>query len=1174
MESRLKNLFHQKKGIQINGLEGGVFAKFVGQIQLSHEKNIIIICENQKDCDKLKDEIRFFTPQLKVSTLPSFDVLPYFGLSPNPNILKKTTRILNQLIENKIDILLVPTHALLKKYIHPDLFLDFCLPLKEGDSIARDELIKKLVLLGYERSPIVENPGEFGVRGDIIDVFSPILEKPIRLSFFDDELESLKLFDPISQKTEEQIFSVTIIPLKELLIDLLDPENLFHDQFKSELNLNWESDLKKLADSKNIPKNHRDQIEDYVENQISFHGNEFFLSLFYKKTASLFDYFSPDHLIMFKNDHPIENEIQNFNLKLENIAKESDHIETIFSYEDLFLKSEELNKYIHQFNHIYNESNYSPKKQESINSIKFNYESNLILKSKISSQISKIHNLEPLAQEIHSKRKNQYQCFITSHSLSQITRIEDLLKRFDIPTRSLSLNEQKEIHKNKDGFDKRIVYLLEGELHEGFLDHENKEWWITDEEIFGKKIKRTSQKKKAQSVFDSFSDLQEGDYLIHMDHGIGLFKGLVKLDFDIHKNDFLLIEYLDQDKLYVPIDNLNRVQKYAVEEGTIPLLDKLGSKSWLKTKEKAKKAAKKLAGELLKLQALRESQKGFSFFPFTEEMEEFSASFEFEETRDQLTAIEDVLKDMTSEKPMDRLICGDVGFGKTEVAIRAAYNAVLNHKQVCVLVPTTVLAFQHFTNFKERFKNYPIEIDLLSRFRSNKEQKETVQKLKNGEIDIIIGTHRVLSSDVKFRDLGLLVFDEEHRFGVTHKEKIKKLKKLIDVMTLTATPIPRTLNFALNGIRDLSVINTPPSDRLAVKTFTCSFDEITLREAIQKEIKRGGQIYFVHNRVKSIEKTTKQLQKILPEAKIRFAHGQMHEDELEEIMIEFMEHKFDILVCTTIIESGLDIPNANTMIINRADQLGLAQLYQLRGRVGRSYHQAYCYLVIPQDSLMTKKSKKRIAVLQKFTDLGSGFKIASHDLEIRGAGNILGKEQSGQIAAIGYDMYLHLLRQAIAEMKNTKLPEDFDPEISLNIPAKIPVNLIPDNQLRLILYKEISSQESESEIIETLDNWTNRFGKLPIEIKNLANIIRIKLHAKNLLISEIKQKGNSLLISLHQNHEIEPNIIVDYISQNSNFASISKDQKIVLDLKENSPKSIFEGINNFINFLLRSHHSL
>jgi transcription-repair coupling factor (superfamily II helicase) len=1174
MNVDFKKTFTAHQQIVLKDFHGASLALALAKCLKQTQRMQLIIVEDSKQAENLLDELSFFGPKSRIEVLPALDVMPYYGLSPHKKILLRLQRVLYLLVTRQLDFLIVPKRALFRRLVPKEWFTLHSLRIEKGDVLDRDEFIKQLITMGYDRETVVEDPGQFAVRGDIIDVFSAQSDHPVRISLFDIEVEEIKFFDAATQRTNASTSFYSVIPAKEVLIDYLLQTEAVEAEKQSERDLKikahvkdgWESELKKRADKKDILKTKRDQVEDFIENKIYFHGIEYFLPLFFKKLSSLFDYISKDAVIIDCLEEDCQKELAAYHREMKILYEESEHIESIFTPQDIYITPSELKEMGNLYNHVYAFGSDSGDRHI----IDGKTVSNLALKAKLNAKISELHSLAPLASELNEKRKEGIQCYIVCQNQLQLDRVKDLLSRFELPIKEGD-GEGIEDVLHAQSLSQRLVHLLIGTIHQGFYSESNREWWIAEEEVFGKKTKRSARKKHKTAVFSSFSDLSEGNFVIHMDHGIGIYRGLVKLEYDQNQNDFLLLEYLGEDKLYVPIDKLNRVQRFVAAEGVRPMLDKLGGTSWLKTKTKAKKAARKLAGELLELQAKRQALKGYAFNENEELNQEFAASFEFEETPDQMQAIVDACKDMEQQRPMDRLVCGDVGYGKTEVAMRAAFKAVADQKQVAVLVPTTVLAFQHHVTFSERLKNYPLKIELLSRFRSAKESAEIIAKLKQGEIDIVIGTHRLLSKDIKFRDLGLLVVDEEHRFGVTHKEKIKKIKALVDVLTLTATPIPRTLNFALNGIRDLSIINTPPQDRLAIKTYTCYFDEATIRDVILKELRRGGQIYFVHNRVQSIEKVSTQIAKLVPEAKVRFGHGQMDEHNLEDIMIDFVHHKFDVLVCTTIIESGLDIPNANTMLVNRADNFGLAQLYQLRGRVGRSHHQAYCYLIIPHEDLLTQKARKRLAVIQRFTALGSGFKVASRDLEIRGAGNILGDEQSGHIAAIGYDLYAQLLQQAIQELKDEDIPEDFEPELKFNMPAKIPEGYVSDAHLRLQLYKQISSSEDVEDVEETLEEWQDRFGKLPEDVMNLGHLIKIKIICKKLLVSQIKQTPSSLSFNFHQNHSIDTDLLIDTVKQDPKTFSITRDGQFIVRRNFESLTTMFNTVFEILSQFAINH---
>lgn len=1111
-------------------------------------QSLVFVTPDLKTAYRAKEIFSFYLPlETQVELFIPWDVHPYFHLSPNPEVLARRMQVLWQMLhQNSPSVYIVPVGSLVRKLMPRRIFESRTMVLSLGDEIERNSLISRLSDLGYERVPLVEDFSTFAVRGNLIDIFPPSLESPVRLEFMGDTLESLRLFDAATQKTNSILQGVPIIPARETLM--------------SELPDDWSAQLKKIGDARDISKSDRNQVAEYLENQIQFSGIETFLPLFYSRLDTVFDYLPQNtHLSFFEATAIFENIKKEIELHEQHFS-EASSIEKLMEPSLLYLSHDEAQQWLELSPVVYINhhsllpsqkslsQNHTLASDETSEGVRhsFNVQTNALLEKQLKARIHSESVLDPLVTAINQHRLEGTHIFLVASTPSQKERLVDLLKRYKLPLSETTSNQETSA-RVEDAVLSRIpgslVNVVQGSLYEGFYWPDEKQWWIADDEIFGKKGRRVSTAKKSE-VFSSFSELAEGDYIVHLDHGVGIYRGLITLTLNGKSNDLLQIEYLGGDKLYVPVDKLNRVCRYSANDESRPMLDKMGGTAWQKTKDKVKSATRKLARDLLEIQAARQSQKGFSFSAPDEMYEEFEATFPFEETPDQLDAIEDVLKDMQKPKPMDRLVCGDVGFGKTEVAIRAAFKAVCDRKQVAVLVPTTVLAFQHYENFKKRFASYPLSVEMLCRFRSRDEQKEIVEKLNNGKIDIVVATHRLLSNDVSFRDLGLLIVDEEHRFGVAQKEKIKKIRNLVDLLTLSATPIPRTLNFSLVGIRDLSIINTPPVDRLAIRTMVTYFDDVTIREAILHEVQRGGQVYFVHNRVQSIYQMQERLQSLVPSIRIGVGHGQMGEEALEDVMIKFMNKEYDLLLCTTIIESGLDIPSANTMIINRADHMGLAQLYQLRGRVGRSNHRAFCYLIIPEAELLKEDARKRLQVIQRFTELGSGFKIASHDMEIRGAGNILGAEQSGNMAAIGYDFYVSLLKQAVEEMQGRQLLEDLDPELKFDVEALIPQTLIPDAGLRLTLYKELSGARDLAEIEEVRAEWIDRFGTLPDVVENLILLIKVKLLAKQLRLVSLTFRAGHFVMALHSSSPIPTEKIMALVAKSPKKYQILPEGKL------------------------------
>jgi transcription-repair coupling factor (superfamily II helicase) len=758
-----------------------------------------------------------------------------------------------------------------------------------------------------------------------------------------------------------------------------------------------------------------------------------------------------------------------------------------------------------------------------------------------------------LLKNLHDWQEKGRGVIIVSHTPGQAERLKDLLSQYGVEAQ---LEKAKRFRNALDQSKEGLV-LLVGSLSSGFQNP--REGWVilTEEEIFGQRRRLpegkvrtslpTTSWQRGSPTLSSYRELREDDFIVHIDCGIGRYRGLRHLKIWGVSNDYLLLEYQDGDKLYLPVDRLNLIQRYIGGDGRSPRLDKLGSHSWQRAKKRAKAAVSEMVKELLDLYAARQVFEGFKFPPVDQFYKEFEATFEYEETPDQMQAIDEVMKDMGNPKPMDRLICGDVGYGKTEVAIRAAYRAVMNGKQIAILVPTTVLAQQHYRTFCERFKIYPVVIEVLSRFKSPREQKEVLQRLKEGKVDIVIGTHRLLQKDVSFRDLGLVVIDEEHRFGVSHKEKLKQMRKLVDVITLTATPIPRTLQMAVSGIRDLSLIQTPPENRLSIRTFVIRYDDEVIREAIQREFDRGGQVFVVHHRVQNIHTIANHLKQLIPEASLAIAHGQMRERELEKVMLQFVRKEVNLLVCTSIIESGLDIPTANTILINHAERFGLADLYQIRGRVGRGSHQAYAYLIIPGDLILSKDAMRRLRAIQELSELGSGFKLAIQDLEIRGAGNLLGPSQSGTITAVGFELYTQMMEKTVRELKGEEVVEEITPEIHFHLPAFIPEAYVEDPGERLRFYRRLSLSRSEGEVEIIREELIDRFGKIPKEVDHLLEVIKVKILLTRLSIKKFEETPSQFVLTFDESTRVSPQRVVDFVHQGEGKYRFTPDSKLVIE---------------------------
>jgi transcription-repair coupling factor (superfamily II helicase) len=1003
-------------------------------------------------------------------------------------------------------IIIASAQAVMEKVLPRRYCMDASRYLVKGEKVHREDFISHLTSMGYYRAELVEEIGDFSVRGDIIDLYSPLYHRPLRLDFFDQTLESIRFFNPATQRSSEPLEDVVVVPTHEIL---LNQSSL--DRAKSSLKLalvqqgQFRSDLELWLDR--------------VNNSGHFPGIEQLLPLFYEKLETLFHYLSPSTLMVLSNSGEIK---KTWAELLDQAGRDwafaRQNLRWAPSPETYLLDAKEIERFLQPFPQIFQSS--LPVEHghdgESSEVLSFRLGDHKGLQREIQDHHQRQRLLEPLAHRLQHWQKAGISPFLVCRTAEQGRRLEELLTDYRVDAHFTSEPF------GRLSFRAPVTKIVVGHLPFGFIWPDEGLAIVSETELYGEKPRRHRVRPpEIGSFLASFAELQFDDLVVHLDHGIAVYKGLVHLKINEHSNDFLLLEYQDGDLLYLPVDRLDRVQKYVGVEGYQPRVDKLGGQRWASTRKKVQDSIQKMAQELLHIYALRQIKKALSFSPPDTTFREFEATFPYEETQDQQAAIEDVLADMQNEKCMDRLICGDVGFGKTEVALRAAFKAVMDGKQVAILVPTTVLAEQHYLTFKQRLDGYPVFLEVLSRFKVRSEQKKILADLENGLVDIVIGTHRLLQADVNFKSLGLLVVDEEHRFGVRHKERLKQLRAEVDVLTLTATPIPRTLHMSLIGIRDLSVIDTPPQDRRAIATRICSFDDLVIREGVLKEKARGGQIFFVHNNIRTIYRIVNHLQELIPEVTVAVAHGQMRERELEKVMLDFIHHSIDVLVCTTIIESGLDIPAANTIFINRADKFGLAQIYQLRGRVGRSSEQAFAYLLIPGEHLVTRQAQRRLLALMDFTELGSGFKIAMNDLQIRGAGNILGAAQSGHIAAVGYEMYVHLMEQAIGQLKGKTPREPVEPEIHLNLSAHLPETYITNSGQRLATYKRLASASHESALADLEEELQDRFGPLPEEASHLLSLLRLKLLLRKLGIKQLDSVNGELVLTFAENPEID-----------------------------------------------------
>lgn len=1129
-----------------SGLHGSALAYALARLFKSQDKNLLILGPDPKALGDLEEQLGFFLGEAApILTFPPLGIYPYYGLRPGVEVMARRLSFLDALRHRKTPFIgLIPVTALIRR-LPPKKFLDeHSEYLVVGEEIPRDQLLESLVVAGYQNAPLVEDPGSFSKRGGIVDLFSPQWSDPIRLEFFGDQLESLRRFDAGSQRSSDDLEDAMVLPAHEIVFS---QESLAKAKLK----------FREGANDRGLDKESREAFLEALKNRMQPPALETFLPLFYPELHHLGDYLRGDFLGICLEPEACEQSARDHRSHIDLAYDSCQSVEAVVAPEQLYLGEDELAKIMKQ-DFPWSGREVSQGTEDHV----FHTEGHEALSVQLKHAPLGEGMLQPLMDRLQEWVQSGLRVAIVASSHAQSLRIKDLFERHDFPLQTLEggFGQLPE----SPGVSSRKVFLIEGHLNKGFLWAEEALVLITDQEIFGEKKRRRRDRAIPTETFTTFEELTEGDYVVHEEHGLGLYQGLQALDVAGQGGDFLLLEYLGGDKLYLPVYRLNQVSRYQAGEGQVPRLDKMGGSAWEKSKSKVRKELKAMAGDLLKLYAQRATLRGHGFSPGGELYEEFEATFPFEETRDQDKAITQVNQDMDDPRPMDRLVCGDVGFGKTEVAMRAAFRALLDNKQVAVLVPTTVLALQHERNFRTRFQQYPAVISTLSRFSSAKEQKETLEKLKAGKVDIIIGTHALLSKRVEFKDLGLLVVDEEHRFGVAQKEKIKQMRRKADVLTLTATPIPRTLNMSLSGIRDLSVIATPPVDRMAIQTFVANYNEALIKEAVMRELNRGGQVYFVHNRVQTIGGLKRRLTELIPEAKIEVGHGQMSEKALEDVMIRFLNREFNVFLCTTIVESGLDVPSANTMIINRADTMGLAQLYQLRGRIGRSNVRAFAYLLTPGNQLMTRKAQMRLGVLQRYSDLGSGFKIAAHDLEIRGSGNLLGAEQSGHIAAMGYELYLRLLEEAVAEVKGEEKRQAPEPELRLKLKAQIPESYMPETQMRLTLYKRFASVQDEEELAALEEETEDRFGTPPPEMSQLSTLMRIKLWAKRAWVKTLVQEPARIIFRFDPEAPLNVEILMARIQKEPERFRWLKPHELAMSFKAGKEDKALESAIQFL----------
>lgn len=1090
---------------RLGQVQGSATGLLTQQIACRHNGLMLLICQDMESAERLQNEVRFYScDQLPVRLLPDWEILPYDSFSPHQDIISTRIQTLHQLPEQKHGVLILPISTLMHRLPPLSFITASALFLEPGQKLDSIALRQRFTDAGYTAVDTVYEHGEFAIRGAIIDLYPMGSELPLRIDLFDDEIDTIRTFDPESQRSIDKVDRVRLLPAKEFP---------FHQDAITRFKQRWRERFD--VDHTRCP------IYQDVSSGLTPPGIEYYAPLFFEQSATLFDYLPENTLIL--HDRQLNSAAEHFyhDVRQRHDERRGDLQRPILSPDELFLSAEEL---------------FSTLRQRPV--IRLNEEAEELKPGRDNlpcvdlPDFSTDDRQTPLAALQAYRQHDTTPILICAESAG---RREALLEH----ARKAGL-DLAECDNWSDFISQRPNLAITTFALERGLFIPGQLQLITETQLFGRQVFQRRRREKQQIDSDQairhLSELTIGAPVVHLDHGVGRYQGMQTISVDQQPAEFLVLEYADEAKLYVPVSSLHLIGRYSGASDESAPLHRLGTEQWSKARRKAAEKVRDSAAELLDIYARRAARKGFSFDCSEAEYARFAASFPFEETPDQANTINAVVGDMRAAAPMDRLVCGDVGFGKTEVAMRAAFIAVQSGKQVAVLVPTTLLAQQHFENFRDRFADWPVEVELISRFKSAKQQQATLLALSEGKVDILIGTHKLLQGDIRFSDLGLLIIDEEHRFGVQQKERLKSLRSEVDILTLTATPIPRTLNMAMSGIRDLSIIATPPARRLSVKTFVRQNDAPMVKEAILRELLRGGQVYYLHNEVKTIEKVAEEITALVPEARVAIGHGQMRERELEQVMSDFYHKRFNVLVCTTIIETGIDVPSANTIIIDRADKFGLAQLHQLRGRVGRSHHQAYAYLLTPPVRVITQDAIKRLEAISEANTLGAGFTLATHDLEIRGAGELLGEEQSGQMQSVGFGLYMEMLDQAIKAIREGKTPDLDKPlhhgcEINLHLPALIPDDYLPDVHNRLIIYKRIANAADANALDELQVEMIDRFGLLPEPTRNLMRLTHLKLKAEALGIVKLDAGDKAGRIEFEAEPNIDPLTLITMIQR-------------------------------------------
>jgi len=1135
--------------ISVSGLTPTAKALLLVLAQRTIGRPLIFVVSDNRAAEELLPVVQGFAELMdstepgSIVTLPTRDVLPFQSLSPHPEIQEERAAALWKIASGAVSILIAPIAATTIRLASTEYYIDLARTIRRGETIDTEPLLEHLNTVGYASSDVVEMPGQYALRGGILDVYSPEADRPVRIEFFGDEVESIRKFDPATQRSSSPVDEALLLPLTETPVreDLL---GAIHVRLSG----------KRITGNEEV-------IEQAVRSGgvTVFPGWEFYAPVA-RESRSLFDLL-PNAAVLADEPEALKQELDRTWTRIEE-AHERSLIGNLVRPTDLYFPPGQWWQMLSalpgaDLEHL------GITRPDQGETVQFP-----------SQPAPRFHGSVPaMLEEVQKLTGENKNVVFAAPNTGEVERLADIFTEYNVSFRLGSRTRGGESYADETAYfssDVLTTTLVKAYVPDGVIFPDANLAIFGARDLFDESELVASrpqrQKSKVSAFLSDFRDLQVGDYVVHVEHGIAQYQGLKELNQGDGPAEFMLLEFAEAARLYVPLTRLDLIQKYRSSEGAKPPLSHLGTQAWAKTKARVRKAMKDMADELLKLYAQRQMAQGHAFPADTEWMKEFEDAFEFTETEDQGQAIIDVKNDMESGRPMDRLLCGDVGYGKTEVAMRAAFKAISDNKQVAVLAPTTVLAFQHFETFKQRFAAFPVTIEMISRFRSPKQQKEILQKAEAGKIDILIGTHRILSKDLKFSDLGLLIVDEEQRFGVRHKERLKQMRKQVDVLTMSATPIPRTLHMSLVGLRDMSVIETPPKDRMAIQTVVASWDEKLIQSAMEQELERGGQVYFVHNRVESIWEIAAKLQTLVPNARILVGHGQMSEGELEKVMLKFMHHEADILVATTIIENGLDIPLCNTILINRAERLGLSELYQLRGRVGRSDRRAYAYLLLPSEIELTPIARRRLAALKEFSDLGAGFKIAALDLELRGAGNMLGGEQSGHIEAIGFELYTQMLDRAVREMKGEMPEEEIATQLNLGLNIRIPAEYIPEENQRLRMYKRVAGVEREAQLHDVRAELIDRYGEPPRAVRNLLEYAELKLVAVRVGVNSIERKREQVSIKFRQTAIVDPERLARFVASQRG-TQFTPDGTLKFVQKATAPEEVLSHLKTLLEEL-------